>query len=333
MKYLFLRFNNSAYFINNMLAHSVGSPTLWVGFFALITTLLLLDLGVFGKRTEEMSMKTALGYSLIWIGISLAFNFFVYQYLGHEAGLEFLTGYLIEKALSVDNIFVFLVLFKYFSVPKNLQHRVLFFGIAGAILMRGAFIFGGTALVERFFWLTYLLGGLLVYTAYKLFKEDPEEINPDENRAVKFAKKFFSSTDDYRGKHFFVRENGVLIATPLLFVLIAVETTDLIFAVDSIPAIFAITTDPFIVLTSNIFAILGLRALYFLLANLLAGLRFLRYGLSLVLCFIGLKMLGHDIYHISTVFSLSVIATILTGSILASVIFPAKPEELPAARH
>lgn len=312
-----------------MLAHSVGTPALWTGFFLLILTLLLLDLGVLGKRSGEMSMKTALLYSLLWIGVSLGFNFFVYQYLGSEAGLEFLTGYLIEKALSVDNIFVFLVLFKYFAVPKMLQHRVLFFGIAGAILMRGAFILGGTALIERFFWLTYILGALLVYTAYKLFKEDPEEINPDENRAVKFAKRYFSSTDDYRGKNFFVRENGALIATPLLFVLIAVETTDLIFAVDSIPAIFAITTDPFIILTSNIFAILGLRALYFLLASLLAGLRFLRYGLSLVLCFIGLKMLGHSIYHISTVVSLSVIATILSGAILASLIFPAKLEERP----
>ena len=310
-----------------MSIHTVGSPALWTGFFALILVLLLLDLGVFGKRSSVMSMRSAFVYSLVWIGISLGFNLFVYQYLGPKAGLEFLAGYLIEKALSVDNIFVFLVLFKYFAVPQSLQHRVLFFGIGGAILMRGAFILGGTALVERFFWLTYILGALLVYTAYKLFKEDPEEINPDDNRAVKFAKKFFPATDDYRGKNFFVRENGVLLATPLLFVLVAVETTDLVFAIDSIPAIFAITTDPFIVLTSNIFAILGLRALYFLLASLLSGLRFLRYGLSLVLLFIGLKMLGHSIYDVSTSFSLIVIISLLSASILASLMFPLKKEE------
>jgi tellurite resistance protein TerC len=315
-----------------MIGHTVGNPALWTGFFALIIILLLVDLGVFGRRSTAMSLKAAFGYSAIWIAIALGFNVFVYSYLGKEAGLEFLTGYLIEKALSVDNIFVFLVLFKYFAVPKKLQHRVLFFGIAGAVLMRGIFIFGGAALIEKFFWLTYILGILLVYTAYKLIKEDPEEINPDDNKAVKLARKFFRSTDGYREKKFFVRENGVLLATPLLFVLIAVETTDLIFAVDSIPAIFAITTDPFIVLTSNIFAILGLRALYFLLASILAGLRFLRYGLSTVLLFIGLKMLVHSFLEISTITSLLVIASVLGSSILASLAFPGKKEVVEAVQ-
>jgi len=309
-----------------MAVHTVGSPGLWIGFLVLISTLLLLDLGFFGKRSRGMSVKASLAYSLLWIGISLGFNYFVYLYLGAQAGLEFLTGYLIEKALSVDNIFVFLILFKYFAVPRKLQHRVLFFGIAGAVLMRGAFIFGGTELIARFFWLTYILGVLLIYTAYKLIVENPEDIKPDNNKVVKFARKYFRSTDTFRGKNFFVKENGVRFATPLLFVLIAIETTDLIFAVDSIPAIFAITTDPFIILTSNIFAVLGLRALYFLLASLLAGLRFLRYGLSLVLFFIGLKMLGHSIYDISTTTSLVVIALILSASILASVGLPVKKE-------
>jgi len=304
---------------------SIGSLGLWVSFMALIFTLLALDLGVFNRKDHSMGFRESLYYSIVWILIALFFNYYIYNEFGPERGLEFLTGYLVEKALSVDNIFVFLVLFKFFAVPHKLQHRVLFFGILGALLMRGGFILGGAFLLEKFRWITYVLGALLVYTGFKLFKEDPGEIDPEANKAVIYARKLLPSTPNYVGHKFFTRENGKLLVTPLFFVLIAVETTDLVFAVDSIPAIFAITTDPFIVFTSNIFAILGLRALYFLLASALAGLRFLRYGLALVLAFIGLKMLAHDLYHISTGTSLSVIASVLGCSIMMSLIIPPKP--------
>jgi tellurite resistance protein TerC len=309
------------------MVHSVGTPGLWVGFLALVFVLLALDLGVFNRKDHVMTFRESVFYSLLWVVISLFFNFYIYEEFGSEKGLEFLTGYLVEKALSVDNIFVFLVLFKFFAVPKKYQHRVLFFGILGALVMRGTFILGGAFLLEKFRWITYLLGVLLVATAVKLLKEDPEELDPESNKAVIFARRFLRSTPNYVGHKFFVKENGKLLATPLFFVLIAIETTDLVFAVDSIPAIFAITTDPFIVFTSNIFAILGLRALYFLLASALASLRFLRYGLSLVLAFIGFKMLGHDFVHISTLVSLSVIATLLGASVLFSMLIPAKQEE------
>ncbi len=311
-----------------MFLNTVGSPALWAGFLVLIGLLLALDLGLSGKRHQEMSRKTALLYSLFWIGVALLFNLFVYLYFGEKAGTEFLTGYLIEKALSVDNIFVFLILFRYFAVPGNQQHRVLFYGILGALIMRGAFIIAGTVLIEKFFWLTYLLGALLVYTAFKLVTEQSEDVNPEHNKALQMARKFLPATENYEGKNFFVKRNGKRLVTPLFFVLIAVETTDLVFAIDSIPAIFAITTDPFIVFTSNIFAILGLRALYFLLASMLAGLRFLRFGLSAVLLFIGLKMLGHSFLHIPTELSLIVIASILSVSVIASLIFPAPKEAI-----
>lgn len=301
---------------------SIGTPALWLGFVALIGVLLALDLGLFNRQDRRMTLRVSLFYSVLWIALSLLFNLFILYRFGEEKAVEFLTGYLVEKALSVDNIFVFLVLFKYFAVPKRLQHRVLFFGIVGALVMRGAFIFGGAILIENFRWITYLLGALLIFTSVKLVRHDIEEIDPEKNKAVRFARKFFPATDRYVGNSFFIKENGKLLCTPLFFVLIAVETTDLVFAVDSIPAIFAITTDPFIVFTSNIFAILGLRALYFLLASTLAGLRFLRFGLSFVLLFIGVKMVLHDFIHIATVNSLVVIAFLLTTSIVASLIFP-----------
>jgi tellurite resistance protein TerC len=306
---------------------SVGTTGLWVGFLALIGLLLALDLGIFNRKDHVMGTRESLYYSLLWVLVALFFNFYIYTQFGSEKGLEFLTGYLVEKALSVDNIFVFLILFKFFSVPKKLEHRVLFFGILGALIMRGAFIIGGAFLLEKFRWITYLLGILLVATAVKLLKNDPDEIDPEENRALILARKIFPSTSNYVGHSFFVRQSGKWLATPLFFVLIAVETTDLVFAVDSIPAIFAITTDPFIVFTSNIFAILGLRALYFLLASLLVGLRFLRYGLSLVLGFIGIKMLAHDYLQISTGISLGVIAGLLGASIIFSILLPKKNGE------
>ncbi len=315
-----------------MPVQSIGTPALWAGFLLLVTALLAFDLGVFNRRARTMSVRASLLYSLLWIGIAMLFNLFVYYKFGTEAGLQFLTGYLVEKALSVDNIFIFLVLFKYFAVPRVLQHRVLFFGIVGAVVMRGAFIWGGAILIEKFHWLTYLLGALLIYTGWKLIKEDPADIDPDKNRAVRLVKRFLPATESYEGKRFIVRQDGKYLITPLLLVLVAVETTDLVFAMDSIPAIFAITTDPFIVFTSNIFAILGLRALYFLLASMLEGLRYLRYGLSGALIFIGAKMLGQEVYHVSTGMSLTVIAVLLAVSIGSSVLF-AKPHTEGPVTH
>jgi len=293
---------------------------LWIGFTAFVLVMLALDLGVFHRKAHEVRAKEALLWTLLWIGLALVFNAGLYHWFGAERALEFFTGYLIEKALSVDNLFVFLVLFSYFSVPAALQHRVLFWGILGALVMRAGFIFAGAALLQKFHWVIFVFGGFLVFTGIKLLVYRDGEMQPEKNPVLRVLRRVVPTVPEYRGTRFFVIESGRWFATPLLIVLFAVEATDIVFAVDSIPAIFAITTDPFIVFTSNIFAILGLRALYFLLAGMLGKFRYLKVGLGLVLSFVGLKMLLAEFYEIPIAVSLTVVIVLLTGSIVASLI-------------
>lgn len=281
--------------------------------------MLVIDLGVFNKKSHTVSNKEALLWSAVWIALALIFNAGVYWFYGHGKALEFLTGYLLEKSLSVDNLFIFVVLFGYFNVPKQYQHKVLYWGIIGAIIMRGILIVVGTALITKFSWIIYIFGGFLVITGFKMAFSNDEKVKPDKNPVVKLFKKFFPIKPEFIGDKFFVKENLKLFATPLFIVLIIVESTDLIFAFDSIPAILAITQDPFIVFTSNAFAILGLRALYFVFANFVDKFRFLKYGLAIVLVYIGIKMLISGFYHIPTLFSLSFLVVVLTVSVLASL--------------
>lgn len=291
-----------------------------------ILGLLVLDLKVFHRHAHEIKIKEALGWSVFWIVLALVFNVGVYYWYGHESALQFLTGYLIEKSLSVDNLFVFLLIFTYFKVPAQYQHTVLFWGILGALVMRGMMIIAGVALIEQFHWIIYVFGVLLVFTGVKMaLQKETVEVHPERNMMVRIFKKFMPVTVGYHGVKFFVKVDGKRYATLLFVVLIVVESTDLVFAVDSIPAIFAITTDPFIVYTSNVFAILGLRALYFALAGLMNLFRFLKVGLSIVLTFVGIKMLISDLYPIPIGIALSVVATVLIMSILFSVLM--KPSE------
>ena len=303
---------------------------LWVGFNAFVLAMLALDLFVFHKQAHEVSLKEAGGWSAFWIALALLFNYGVYRFLGAEQGLEFLTGYLIEKALSVDNIFVFVLIFSYFNVPARDQHRVLFWGILGALVMRGVMIAAGAALILEFLWIIYLFGAFLVFTGIRMATQSEHSIEPESNPVIRLLRRFTPVTSEYHGQSFFVRKEvgGRLrqVATPLFVVLVLVETTDLIFAVDSIPAIFAITTDPFIVYTSNVFAILGLRALYFLLAGVIHRFHFLKLGLSVVLVFVGVKMLLVDVYKIPIGVSLAVIALVLGSSVVASLLWPKAAE-------
>lgn len=302
---------------------------LWIGFNVFVLILLGLDLGVFHRKSHAVSMKEALTWSIIWITLSLLFNLVIYlfwdkmvpnsSYTNIEAALAFLTGYLIEKSLSVDNIFVFILIFSYFAVPDRYQHRVLFWGILGALVMRGTLILIGAALLDAFHWIIYVFGAFLIYTGIRMARHQDEELKPDDNPIVKFFRRFVPVTENYEEDKFFIRRAGRLFATPLFLVLLVVESTDLVFAVDSIPAIFAVTRDPFIVYTSNVFAILGLRALYFLLANVMHQFQYLKLGLSVVLTFIGVKMTIIDLYHIPVGVSLAVVASVLTISILASL--------------
>lgn len=306
-----------------------GQIWLWVAFNLFVLAMLGLDLGVFHRKSHAVSTKEALTWSLVWISLSLVFNAVIYlfwdrmmpnsMYTNSEAGLAFLTGYLIEKALSVDNIFVFILIFTFFSVPAAYQHRVLFWGILGALIMRGAMIFMGAALLKQFHWVIYIFGAFLIFTGIRMALHKDEEIHPDQNPVVRFFRKLMPVTQDFEGDKFFIRRAGTLMATPLFLVLLIVESTDLVFAVDSIPAIFAVTQDPFIVYTSNIFAILGLRALYFLLANVMDKFQYLKLGLSAVLTFVGIKMVIVDFYKIPVGVSLGVVAGILTISIIASL--------------
>jgi tellurite resistance protein TerC len=304
------------------LMETIASPTLWAVFTVFVVGMLALDLGVFNRKAHEVHFKEALGWSIVWVALSLAFNWWIYHKFGSQKALEFLTGYLIEKALSVDNIFVFVILFASFAVPKMYQHRVLFWGVLGAIIMRAIFIGLGAALVSRFHWIMYVFGAILIYTGFKLMKEGEAEPHPEKNPIYKAARRFFPAVPEYHGKNFFIMKDGRRHATPLLLVLIAIEATDVVFAVDSIPAIFAISTDPFIVYTSNIFAILGLRAMYFLLAGVIDKFHYLKYGLAVVLLFVGTKMVIADWYHVPIAASLGIIAGVLTISIVASMMWP-----------
>ena len=297
---------------------SVGSPALWIGFTVFVLVVLALDLGVFHRRAHEISVREALVWTAVWIALAMLFNVGVYVWFGSERALEFLTGYLIEKALSVDNIFVFVAIFSAFAVPAKLQHRVLFWGIIGALVMRAIFIFLGAAALQRAHWVSYLFGAFLVLTAVKLLLQRGAEIHPERNRVFRAFKRLVPSVDDYSSGRFTVVQDGKRYATPMLLVLVAIEATDIIFAVDSIPAIFAVTTDPFIVYTSNIFAILGLRALYFALAGVIEKFHYLKVGLSLVLAFVGAKMLLAPVFKIPIVVSLAVIATLLAVAAIAS---------------
>lgn len=299
----------------------------WVAFVAFLILMLALDLGVFNKKQHEITVKEALITSAIWVVLSLAFNAVVFYLWDHQKGLEFLTGYLLEKSLSVDNIFVFILLFNFFDVPKKYQHKVLFWGIFGALIMRAILIFIGTALIAKFSWIIIIFGLFLIVAGLKMAFQKDERIHPEKNPVVKFVKKFIPVTPEYHQDKFFIRKGG-LFATPLFIVLIVVETTDLIFAFDSIPAILAITHDPFIVFTSNAFAILGLRALYFALAGFMDKFHYLKIGLSIILVFIGIKMLITGVFHIPTFGSLIVILTILTISIVASMFRNRKAKRL-----
>ncbi len=294
----------------------------WVIFNVFVLGLLALDLGVFHRHDHAVTMKEASIWTVVWISISLLFNVGVYFFAGPEPALQFLTGYLIEKSLSVDNIFVFVVLFSYFHVPVIYQHRVLFWGIIGALIMRGILIGVGAFLITQFHWVIYIFGAFLIFTGIRMAVQKGDHVEVESNSVVKLLRRVMPVTSSYHGHDFFVRQAGKLFATPLFVVLLVVETTDLIFALDSIPAIFAVTTDPFLVYTSNVFAILGLRSLYFLLAEVVTKFRFLKIGLSAILVFVGVKMLIEGFYHIPIVASLVVIASILTISIIASLLLP-----------
>ena len=310
-----------------------NTPLFWLLFVALILGLLLLDLFVLNRKAHEVKLKEALGWSLFWVSLSLCFNALVYQQMGQEAAEQWLTGYLVEKALSVDNLFVFLLIFTYFKVPGEYQHRILFWGVLGALVLRAVFILAGAALLARFQVLVYLLGAFLVYTGVQMWAAgaDPE-IDPDQNPVVRWLGRHLPITRGFEGGKFFVKRDGLRFATPLLVVLAMVETTDVVFAVDSIPAILAITRDTFIVFTSNVFALLGLRAMYFALASLMRLFHYLHYGLALILVFIGSKILFEHLiysafgYRLSTPLELGVVGLLLAGSIGLSVLRPRAAE-------
>jgi TerC family integral membrane protein len=315
---------------------SVGQPWMWVAFTALICLFLAIDLGVFNRRPHALGAREAAAWVAVWVMLALGFNLFVAHEFGRQSGLEFLTGYLIEEALSVDNLFVFVVLFDYFVVPPALKHRVLFWGILAALVMRGTFILLGAALLQRFEWILYIFGALLVITAVKLALQEESGVHPERNPILRLFRRFIPMTKDYEGSRFLVRRDRRLLATPLLMVLVIVNVMDLVFAIDSIPAVFAVTRDPFIIFTSNIFAVLGLRSLFFLLASVIDRFHYLRYGLALVLGFVGGKMLLNGWYHVSIGVSLGVVAGILGVSILVSFLLPpahAEEQKKAAARE
>ena len=326
----------------------------WVLFFAVVLTALFVDIGIVNRRSHVPTRRETFAWSAVWVGLALAFNIFVFAMFGLDRATLFLTGYLIELSLSIDNLFVFLLIFTFFKVPKKFQHRVLFWGIIGALVMRMIMIFAGAELVERFHWVIYLFGAFLVYTGLKMFQDTEDNFEPHEHGLVKLVTRFIRISKHYDGEKFFVRQNGVRTGTLLLLVLITVEVTDLVFAIDSIPAIFGITTDRFIVYTSNIFAILGLRTFFFLLADLADRFHYLKYGLAFVLSFIGVKMLlplaaeglimflgqadvsalgmflrrflNKEFDRTVIQISLAVVAAAITISVLASLLFPRRRE-------
>jgi tellurite resistance protein TerC len=308
---------------------AVDQLWLWIAFNVFVLAMLAVDLLIFHKEAHEVRVREAATWSVIWIALALLFGVGVSQFMGREAGLEYFAGYLIEKALSVDNIFVFVLIFSFFRVPARYQHRVLFWGILGALLMRGAMIAAGAYLIQQFHWIIYVFGAFLVLTGVRMATHNEHDLDPESSLAIRFIRRLVPITSEYHGQQFFVREHAGqvrrLVATPLFVVLVLVETTDLIFAVDSIPAIFAITQEPFIVYSSNVFAILGLRALYFLLADVIDRFHYLKVGLSVVLVFVGLKMLTVDLYKVPIGLSLGVIVLVLGVSVAASWWWPRTP--------
>lgn len=299
----------------------------WILFNVFALGMLVIDLRVFHRPGHVVGYREALGWSVMYVALAAAFAGIVYFWLGHQAALEFVTGYVLELSLSVDNLFVFLLIFNYFAVPEQYQHRVLFWGILGALIMRGLFIGAGVGLIFRFHWVLYFFGALLIFSGIRFAIAGDRKVNPSANPVVKAIRRWMPVTQDYRGGRFFVRDGpqGItLYATPLLLVLLMIETTDILFAVDSIPAVLAITLNAFIVYTSNIFAILGLRSLYFAVSGLMKVFRFLHYGLSIILVLVGLKMIVADHFHIETSITLGTIAAVLLISVLASVAFPEK---------
>ena len=295
---------------------------IWVGFNILVLLLLALDLGVFHRGARVIKLKESLFWSAVWIIVALLFNAVIYFWRGTDVALQFLTGYLIERSLSVDNLFVFLLIFNYFRVPSKYQYKVLFWGILGALIMRAIFIAAGVTLINLFHWMIYVFGAFLVIIAVKIAFEKEKEIHPENNPVLRLFRKFMPVSDNYATDKFFIKKTGKTFATPLFIVLLVIETTDVIFAVDSIPAILAITTDPFIVYTSNVFAILGLRALYFALAGVMELFHYLNIGLAVILAFVGVKMLISNFYEIPVSIALGVVVLTLAVSILASLMFP-----------
>jgi tellurite resistance protein TerC len=299
---------------------SVQTLLVWGGFVLFILAMLAIDLGIFHRKSHTVSMREAGIWTAVWISLATLFGLGLWLFSGSERALAFAAGYVIEYSLSMDNIFVFVLIFTYFAVPAAYQHRVLFWGIVGALIMRGVMIAAGTALIKQFHWIIYIFGAFLVFTGIRMAFHNNEEIHPEQNPLIHIFRRFMRVTRDYQGEHFFVRQAGVLMATPLFLVLLMVESTDLIFAVDSIPAIFAVTTDPFIVFTSNVFATLGLRSLYFILAGAVDKFHYLKLGLSAVLTFVGVKMLVSEWYKLPTAISLLIIVLLLGTAILASII-------------
>jgi tellurite resistance protein TerC len=292
---------------------------IWVAFNAFVLAMLAVDLGVFHRKSHTVGMRESAIWSGVWVSLALAFFGLVWAATGRDKALEYLTGYVIEKSLSIDNLFVFLMLFTVFAVPSHYQHKVLFWGILGALVLRAIFIFAGTALLSAFHWTLYLFGGFLLFTGLRMFFIKAEKTDPERNPVLRLVRRIFPVTADYVGSRFFVRRDGRLWATPLFIVLVAIETTDVIFAVDSIPAILAVSRDPFIVYTSNVFAILGLRALFFMLGGMMRMFHYLKVGLSLTLCFVGGKMIIADVYKIPILVSLGVIVLLIGGAVVASL--------------
>jgi tellurite resistance protein TerC len=293
---------------------------LWGGFSVFVLGMLALDLGVFHRKSHEVSVKEALTWTAVWIGLAMLFNLFVFYYFDKETALEFFTAYLVEKSLSIDNIFVIIMIFSYFNVPASYQHKVLFWGILGALVMRVIFIFAGIELIHKFHWLIYVFGGFLVFTGIRMVVGEDKPMNPENNPLVKFVRTLFPVTESFEGDKFFINRDQKIWATPLFIVVVLIEATDLIFAVDSIPAIISISEDPFIVYTSNVFAILGLRSLYFALAGIEKYFTYLKYGLATILVFVGLKMCMSDLVKIPVEISLIIILFVLVISMIASVI-------------
>ncbi len=302
----------------------------WAAFFGAVAVLLALDLFVFHRHSHEPGLRESAGWTLFWCGLALAFNALIWVWRGHDAAVAFLTGYLVEWSLSMDNVFVFVVIFAYFHVPLKYQYRVLFWGILGAIIMRLTFILAAVELLKRFEFVLYIFGAFLLYTGVKLALHHGTESSPEQNIVLRWARRFLPLSQGSHEDRFFVRESGRLRVTPLFLVLLVVESTDVVFAIDSVPAILGVTQDPFIVFTSNVFAIMGLRALYFLLAGVMNMFRYLSYGLSAVLVFIGLKMLLTDVYHVDNLASLAVICVLLATSIIASLVAARREAARPA---